>query len=63
MTTTTTMAKSMMTTATTVMTDVVVFPSFWALLVGCMLLLVGTVAVVTIAPTVRGGVVASAVER
>ena len=51
MTTPTTMTTSMITTATTMMTNVVVAPSLEGLLVGCMLLN-GTVPVV---PTVWGG--------
>ena len=54
MTTPTTMTTSMITTATTMMTDVVVAPSLEGLLVGCMLL-IETVPVVTIVPTVWGG--------
>ena len=48
------MTTSMITTATTMMTDVVVVPSLEGLLVGCMLL-IETVTVVTIVPTVLGG--------
>ena len=48
MTTPTTMTTSMITTATTMMTDVVVAPSLGGLLVGCVLLLTKTVAVVVI---------------
>ena len=54
MTTPTIMTTSMVTTATTRMTDVVVAPSLEGLLVGCLLLLTGTVAVVVIAPSVLG---------
>ena len=54
MTTPTTMTTSMITTATTMMTDVVVAPSLGGLLVGCVLLLTGTVPVVVVAPTVWG---------
>ena len=54
MTTPTIMTTSMITTATTMMTDVVVAPSLEGLLVGCLLLLTGTVAVVVIAPSVWG---------
>ena len=54
MTTPTTIMTSMITTATTMMTDVVVVPSLEGLLVGCMLL-TGTVPVVTIVPTVWEG--------
>ena len=58
MTTPTTMITSMITTATTMMTDVVVVPSLGRLVVGCVLLLTGTVLVVAIVPTVwRGEVV------
>ena len=48
MTTPTTMTKSIITTATTMVTDVVVAPSLGGLLVGCMLLLTGTVPVVVV---------------
>ena len=44
----------MITTPTTMMTDVVVVPSFEGLLEGCMLL-TGTVLVVVTIPTVWGG--------
>ena len=57
MTTPATMTTSMITTATTMMTDVVVAPSLGegvVVFVGCMLLLTGTVPVVVI-----GGVVVS----
>ena len=58
MTIPTTMITSMITTATTMMTDVVVASSLGRLVVGCMLLLTGTVPVVIIVPTVwRGEVV------
>ena len=57
MATPTTMTTSMITTATTMMTDVVVVPSLEGLLVGCVLLLTGTVPVVVIVPTVWGGMV------
>ena len=58
MTTPTTITTSMITTATTMMTDVVVAPSLEGLLVGCRLLLTGTVPIVIIFPTVwRGEVV------
>ena len=43
MTTPTTMITSMITTATTMMIDVVVVPSLEGLLVGCCMLLTGTV--------------------
>ena len=46
------MTTSMITTATTIMTDVVVAPSLGGLVVGCVLLLTRTVSVVVIAPTV-----------
>ena len=55
MTTPTTMITSMITTATTMMTDVVVAPSLEGLLVGCVLLLTGTVPVGIIAPTLLVG--------
>ena len=55
MMTPTTMTTSMITTATTMMTDVVVVPSLEGLLVGCMQLLTGTVPVVITVPTVWGG--------
>ena len=51
MTTPTTMTASMITTATTMMIDVVVVPSLGGLLVGCVLLLLsGTIPVVVIVP-------------
>ena len=53
MTTPTTMATSMITTATTMMTNVVVAPSLGELLGGCMLLLTGTIVVVV--PTILVG--------
>ena len=71
MTTPTTMT-SMITTATTIMIDVVVPPSLEGLLVGCVLLLTGTVPVGIIAESVLAGltvwggvanVVSSGVER
>ena len=62
MTSPTTMTTSMITTATTMMTDVVVVPSLEGLVVCCMLLLTGTVPVVTIVPTVWEGVVSSGVD-
>ena len=46
------MTTSMITTATTIMTDVVVAPSLGGVVVGCVLLLTRTVSVVVIAPTV-----------
>ena len=54
MKTPTTMTTSTITTAITMMTLVVVVPSLERLLVGCMLLLTVTVAVVVIAPSVWG---------
>ena len=54
MTTPTTMTTSMITTATAMMTDVVVAPSLGRLLVGCRVL-TGTVPVVITVPTVWGG--------
>ena len=54
MTTPTTMTTSMITTATTMMTDVVVVPSFGRVVVGCVLLLTGTVPVVVDGPSVGG---------
>ena len=67
MATPTTMTTSMITTATTMMTDVVVAPSLGGLLVGCVLLLTGTVPVVVVVPTVLGeegvpGVVSSEID-
>ena len=62
MMTPTTMTTSMITTATIMMTDVVVAPSLGRFLVGCMLLLTGTVSVVIIFPTVWEGVVSSGVD-
>ena len=63
MTTPTTMT-SMITTATTMMTDVVVAPSLGGLLVGCVLLLTRTVPVVVLVPTFKGRVIfADTVER
>ena len=67
MATPTTMTTSMITTATTTMTDVVVAPSLGGLLVGCVLLLTGTVPVVVVVPTVLGeegvpGVVSSEID-
>ena len=49
MTTPTTITTSMITTATTMMTNVVVAPSLGGLL-GCVLLLTGTVPVAVMAP-------------
>ena len=54
MTTPTTMTTSMITTATTIMIDMVVAPSLGRLLVGCVLL-TGTVSVVVTIPTVCVG--------
>ena len=48
----------MITTATTMMTDVVVAPSLGGLLVGCVLLLTRTVPVMVVVPAVWGGEVA-----
>ena len=53
MTTPTTMTTSMITTATTMMTDVVVAPLLEGLLVGCVLL-TGTVPVVVVRPSFGG---------
>ena len=55
MTTPTTMTTSMITTATTMMTDVVVAPSLGRSVSGCMLLLTGTVPVVVIIPSLLVG--------
>ena len=72
MTTPTTMTTSMITTVTTMMIDVVVAPSLEGLLVGCRVLLTGTVLVGIIAESVLAGltvwrgvanVVSSGVER
>ena len=63
MTTPTTMTRRMITTGTTMMTDVVVAPLLGGLLVGCMLLLTGTVPVVVIAPLVWEEVGIGAVDR
>ena len=66
MTTPTTMTTSMITIATTTMTDVVVAPSLGRLLVGCMLLRTGTISVAVVAPMVWEWMVSSgkhAVER
>ena len=73
MTTPTTMTASMITTATTMMTDVVVTPSLGGLVVGCVLLLLtGTVVVAVptilvswgseVVPTVWGGEVVPTIE-
>ena len=58
MTTPTTMTTSMITTATTMMTDLVVAPSLGGLLVGCVLL-----TGVVIVPSVWEGVGIGAVDR
>ena len=50
----TTMTTSMITTATTMMAGVVVGPSLGGLLVGCVVLLTGTVPVVVVAPSLAG---------
>ena len=63
MTTPTTMTTSMITTATTMMTNVVVAPSLEGLLVGCVLLLTGTVPVVVTVPSVWEEVGIGAVDR
>ena len=62
MTTPTAMTTSMITTATTMMTDVVVALSLGRLVVCFMLLLTGTIPVVIIVPTVWEGVVSSGVD-
>ena len=62
MTTPTTMTTSMVTTATTMMSDVVVVPSVEGLLVGWVLL-TGTVPVRVTVPTVCVGEVVSTVWR
>ena len=54
MMTPTTMATSMITTATTMITDVVVVPSLGRLLVGCELLLTMKVPVVVVASQLGG---------
>ena len=54
MMTPTTMTTSMITTATTMMTDVVVAPSLGRVVVSCMLLLTGTVPVVVVGPSFGG---------
>ena len=54
MMTPTTMTTSMITTATTMITNVVVIPSLGGLLVGCMLLLIRTVPVLVVVPSVMG---------
>ena len=56
MTTPTTMTTSMITTAATMMTDVVVVPSLEGLLVSCMLL-IETVPVVVVGPSFGGQLV------
>ena len=68
------MTTSMITTANTMMTDVIVAPSLGGLMLGCMLLLTGAVPVgcvllltgkvpaVVNVPTVRGSVVSSEVN-
>ena len=56
------MTTSMITTAITVMTDVVVAPSLGGLLVGCVLLLTGTVPVVVFAPTIWRELVSSGLD-
>ena len=61
MTTPTTMTTSMITTATSMMTDVVVAPSLGGLLVGCVLLLTGAVHAVLLTAAVRIGTVSVAV--
>ena len=55
MTTPNTMTTSMITTATTMMTIVVAAPSLGGLLVGCVLLLTGTVPVMVVVPKVCEG--------
>ena len=55
MTTPTTIRTSMITTATTMMTDLVVVPSHGRLVVGCRVLLTGTIPVVINFPTVSRG--------
>ena len=74
MTTPSTMTTSMITKATTMMTDVVVAPSLGGVMVGCMLLLTGTVPVLSgvlwtggvsvaiIVPRVFGVVVSSGID-
>ena len=62
MKTPTTMTTSIITTATTMMTDVVVVPSLERLLVGCVLLQGWTVPVVVVVPTLWGGEVSSGVD-
>ena len=63
MTTPNTMTTSMITIATAMMTDVVVAPSLGKLVVGCVLLLTGTVSVVLIAPIVVVSLSIDAGER
>ena len=62
MTTPTTMTTSMITTATTMMTDVVVAPSLGRVMVGCVLLQGWTVPVVVIVPTFKEKVVLAEVD-
>ena len=62
MMTPTTMTTSMMTTATTMMTDVVVVPSLEGLLVGCVLLLTGKAVVLVTVPTLKEGVILAEVD-
>ena len=62
MMTPTTMTTSMITTATTMMTDVVVVPSLGRVVVGCVLLLTGAVLVMVTVPTVWEGEVSSEVD-
>ena len=61
MMTPTAMTTNMITTATTMMTDVVVVPSLGRLLVGCVLL-TGTGVVAVTPPTVWGKVVCSGIN-
>ena len=56
------MTTSTITTATTMMTDVVVALSLGGLVVGCVLLQIGTVSVVAIAPTVWRQVVSLGID-
>ena len=62
MTTPTTMTTSIITTATTTMTDVVVVPSLEGLLVGCVLLLTGKAVVLVTVPTLEEGVILAEVD-
>ena len=57
-----TMTTSMITTATAMMTDVGVAPSLGELVVGCVLLLTGTLSVVAIVPTVGRQVVSLEID-